>query len=542
MRTLQALLKAILLRRTKTSTIDGKPILTLPPKTTTEARAVFSDDERDFYKALEGKAQLQFNKYLKAGTVGRNYSNVLVLLLRLRQACCHPHLIKDFAIHTGATMEGLDLIENARTLPRDAVERIKDNEDGAFECPVCLDAAENPVIFNPCGHTLCNECLARLVDSSTQSGEGGEPICPHCRAKINTSKVTDYTNFLKMFCPERLPEDEVNEVNDEATASEDSDESSDEGSDDDNADLKDFIVDDNEIELDDDDEDENEENPFEKSAIGKSTAASKPKKVETRVGKKSKKSKKGKGKEKAVDNHKSLAQLRREGLKNKAAKKKYIKRLWKDFQTSAKIERTLELLETIHSRGTGEKTIIFSGFTSFLDLLEVPLHRHPNLSNYARYDGTMPPKSRNEAVLEFTSNQHCKVMLVSLKAGNAGLNLTAASQVIILDPHWNPFVEMQAADRAYRIGQMRPVEVHRILVSEEGMDVGEDGTATVEDRILLLQEKKRQLVESALDENAGNSIARLGVRELGYLFVSLLMIYVLIHTKDLQGVNSMNGN
>jgi len=117
-------------------------------------------------------------------------------------------------------------------------------------------------------------------------------------------------------------------------------------------------------------------------------------------------------------------------------------------------------------------------------------------------------------------------MLVSLKAGNAGLNLTAASQVIILDPHWNPFVEMQAADRAYRIGQMREVEVHRVLIDGEGLDAKEDGTATVEDRILALQEKKRQLVENALDENAGNSVARLGVRELGYLF----------------GVNSMSGN
>jgi SNF2 family DNA or RNA helicase len=68
MRQLQALLKAILLRRTKTSKIDGKPILQLPPKTTKEQRAVFSEDERDFYKALETQTQLKFNKYLKANT------------------------------------------------------------------------------------------------------------------------------------------------------------------------------------------------------------------------------------------------------------------------------------------------------------------------------------------------------------------------------------------------------------------------------------------------------------------------------------------
>lgn len=87
MRQLQALLKAILLRRTKKSQIDGKPILDLPERTTEARHAPFSEDESEFYRALETRTQLTFNKFLKAGTVGRNYSNILVLLLRLRQAC-----------------------------------------------------------------------------------------------------------------------------------------------------------------------------------------------------------------------------------------------------------------------------------------------------------------------------------------------------------------------------------------------------------------------------------------------------------------------
>ncbi len=86
MRQLQALLKAILLRRTKKSQIDGRPILNLPERTTNACHASFSEDEAAFYSALESRTQLQFNKFLKAGTVGRNYSNILVLLLRLRQA------------------------------------------------------------------------------------------------------------------------------------------------------------------------------------------------------------------------------------------------------------------------------------------------------------------------------------------------------------------------------------------------------------------------------------------------------------------------
>ena len=86
MRKLQALLKAILLRRTKKSKIDGRSILDLPERTTEQSHAIFSDDELAFYQALETHTQLTFNKYLKANTVGRNYSNILVLLLRLRQA------------------------------------------------------------------------------------------------------------------------------------------------------------------------------------------------------------------------------------------------------------------------------------------------------------------------------------------------------------------------------------------------------------------------------------------------------------------------
>lgn len=133
MKRLQALLRAILLRRTKTSLIDGKPIITLPPKTEEIQHVVFSPEEQDFYKALESKTQIQFNKYLRANTVGKNYSNVLVLLLRLRQACCHPHLIMDFE---EAPLAGLDMsieaaTELAKSLAPDAVVRLLAAE--AFE-------------------------------------------------------------------------------------------------------------------------------------------------------------------------------------------------------------------------------------------------------------------------------------------------------------------------------------------------------------------------------------------------------------------------
>ena len=98
-------------------------------------------------------------------------------------------------------------------------------------------------------------------------------------------------------------------------------------------------------------------------------------------------------------------------------------------------------------------------------------------------------------VREFQDDAGPPVMLVSLKAGGTGLNLTAADHVFLLDPWWNPAVEDQAADRAHRIGQERPVMVYRMVAKD-----------TVEERILALQERKRRIADVALgdaDQAAG---------------------------------------
>jgi SNF2 family DNA or RNA helicase len=537
MQQLQALLKAIMLRRTKDSKIDGQPILQLPEKTIEEQYATFSKDEHEFYQALESRAKITFNKYLKAGTVGRNYSNALVLLLRLRQACCHPHLIRDLELETGASPENIDKLANAETLPAEVVERIKKIE--AFECPICFDAAINSLIFNPCGHPSCNECFDRLATQAHANADneaGSNILCPSCRGKVDPAKLTDFKSFKKAFGNNAEGDDEnkdpdpQSKTDDEETES-DSDSDSDETDDDvdDDGDLAGFIVPDNEIDF-DADHDEDKKNGKGKITLQPSSKEEGGGDAASRMQRKPKRRSKGKGKSReSSTKHLSLAQLRKEGLKNKAAKKRYLRRLEKNFQTSAKIEKAIELLDAIEARGTNEKTIVFSQFTSLLDLLEVPLSGKD--LQYKRYDGSMKPNEREQAVMTFTDDPRCTVLLVSLKAGNSGLNLTVASQVIIFDPHWNwcaklltlcllalthgniRYTEAQAIDRAYRIGQMRSVQVHRLLVPD-----------TVEDRILALQEKKRELIETALDENAARNVSRLGVRELGYLFVSLVLL------------------
>jgi SNF2 family DNA or RNA helicase len=131
----------------------------------------------------------------------------------------------------------------------------------------------------------------------------------------------------------------------------------------------------------------------------------------------------------------------------------------------------------------GHKALVFSQWTSFLDLVE-PALRARELA-YTRLDGST--RDRGAVVESFQAPEGPPVLLISLRAGGTGLNLTAADHVFLLDPWWNPAVEAQAADRAHRIGQERPVFVYRLVA-----------LGTVEERILALQESKRELAQAAL--------------------------------------------
>ena len=153
--------------------------------------------------------------------------------------------------------------------------------------------------------------------------------------------------------------------------------------------------------------------------------------------------------------------------------------------SSSKVESLVEALTT--AAADGHKALVFSQWTSLLDLIEPELAR-AGLA-FERLDGSTA--NRGEVTARFQAAQGPPVMLLSLKAGGTGLNLTAADHVFLMDPWWNPAVEAQAADRAHRIGQERPVMVYR-LISE----------GTVEEKILKLQERKRSLFEAALGESA----------------------------------------
>jgi SNF2 family DNA or RNA helicase len=382
----------------------------------------------------------------------------------------------------------------------------------SFECPICFEVDVNPTIIVPCGHTICGECVQRLVDPTNAIRDGNEnggvAKCPHCRGELKASRITDYKHFCKVFCPEKLHPDELlgdDEADENAESDSDDEDESEE--DDDEADSKGnlagFVVsDEDEDEEEKEEEDEDETQATEAGPARNTTHAKSKGKAKGKCRVKAKN--KGKGKARA-EPKKTLAQLKKDSLKNKAAKAKYLRRLRKTWMPSAKIEKTMEILDQIMKNDPSEKILIFSQFTSLLDLLEVPIS--DKKMRYQRYDGSMKMSDRADAVDKFMDDKDEKIMLLSLKAGNAGLNLAKASQVILLDPFWNPFVEEQGVDRAHRMPQPREVVVHRVLVPE-----------TVEDRICALQDKKRDLIEAALDENTGRSLTRLNVQELRYLF------------------------
>ncbi|KAI8561032.1 hypothetical protein RHMOL_Rhmol04G0304300 [Rhododendron molle] len=176
----------------------------------------------------------------------------------------------------------------------------------------------------------------------------------------------------------------------------------------------------------------------------------------------------------------------------------------KNWKESSKVTKLLECLENIAKSGLGEKSIVFSQWTSFLDLLEIPLRRKK--IGFLRFDGRLAQKQRERVLKEFneTNEKMASVLLMSLKVGGVGLNLTAASSVFLMDPWWNPAVEEQAIMRIHRIGQKRTVSVRRFIVKD-----------TVEERMQQVQARKQRMIAGALTDEEVRS-AR--IEELKMLF------------------------
>ncbi|KAL8257993.1 hypothetical protein R6Q59_030034 [Mikania micrantha] len=398
---LQAVLKAIMLRRTKGTLIGGKPIVNLPPKTINLHMVDFSVEERAFYLKLETESRSRFKAYAAAGTVSQNYANILLMLLRLRQACDHPLLVKGFSSESVSRHS----TRMAKNLPKEMQANLLNLLETLNICCLCSDPPEDPVV-TLCGHVFCYQCVSEYL-----TGDDNTCPSPKCKSQIGTDVV-----FNK-------------------------------------ATLRNSISDDNGA---------SSSRIDEKSIVLQQDYSSSKIKAAIEI-----------------------------ILSNCGSKSPYCNG---DASSNSDVEGPI-------------KAIVFSQWTRMLDLFEMSLNHY--LIQYRRLDGSMSLSSRDRAVKQFNTDPEVTVMLMSLKAGNLGLNMVAASHVILFDLWWNPTTEDQAIDRAHRIGQTRPVTVSRLTVKD-----------TVEDRILALQEEKRKLVASAFGEDqGGTSAARLTAEDLKYLFM-----------------------
>uniref|UniRef100_A0A7N0TPX8 Helicase-like transcription factor CHR28 n=1 Tax=Kalanchoe fedtschenkoi TaxID=63787 RepID=A0A7N0TPX8_KALFE len=415
---LQVLLRTVMLRRTKDTYIGGEPIINLPPKSIQLSKVDFSPDERMFYSKLEAESRSQFKKYAEAGTVSQNYANILLLLLRLRQACDHPLLVKGF----NSAFVGKEAYKMARSLPRDMLFNLLNLlESSKAICRACDDPPEDAVV-TMCGHVFCNQCVS-------ESLTGDDHTCP------------------AVGCKEQLGEDIVYS---EATLRKSLSDSLS------NIPVSSYSVPEKQIEF------------------GNNFCSSKIRTV--------------------LEFLNSMNSSRPELNGSVPCNGDMPSRHGKAYSNS----RT-EL---------PEKAIIFSQWTGMLDLFEMSLEQTSLV--YRRLDGTMTLNARDKAVKDFNTDPEVTVMLMSLKAGNLGLNMVAACHIILLDLWWNPTTEDQAIDRAHRIGQTRPVTVSRLTIKD-----------TVEDRILALQEEKRKMVSSAFgdgQDRSGGAATRLTFEDLTYLF------------------------
>ncbi len=176
----------------------------------------------------------------------------------------------------------------------------------------------------------------------------------------------------------------------------------------------------------------------------------------------------------------------------------------KKVQESAKLELFLDLIDELLAEN--RKILVFSQFTSMLKIIEEKII--DKKVSYTKLTGST--KNREEVIDKFT-NGEADIFLISLKAGGVGLNLTQADTVIHYDPWWNPAVENQATDRAYRIGQTKPVFVYKLIVEN-----------TIEQKILDLQKKKQALQDGIYDENKQQKDVKFNGNELMDLLKSNL--------------------
>ncbi|KAI0863920.1 hypothetical protein F4860DRAFT_466340 [Xylaria cubensis] len=502
--------------------------------------AQFAPAERRFYDRLEKRTDKSLEAMMRSKV---NYASALVLLLRLRQACNHPKLVE------GKLEKDKDaLSEEVRPKKNETdVDALADLLGGldveTKHCEICgweLDEEHRQP-----GSDKCKACFADL-EYFKHHEEGGDLKAPKMKTrhkkkktkKVLNEKEVETETFVKRKPRNRRAivdsddeeeegewivsgdeqgslrlgkaggtDDENAEGEGETINSEDSEEEESQGS----SRLDSFIVDDDEdtksedlrraIKASDSEDDDLESI----SAMHARLTQNPPHKSEQTDEGSDAGSESYSGSDMASDEGISESELDDSSdidddafLYNRRARRQQIPHVL----ASAKIR---QLISILHKEVQEHKFIVFSQFTSMLDLVE-PFLRKEGLK-YVRYDGGMKNDAREASLHSLRNDKNTRVLLCSLRCGALGLNLTAASRVVILEPFWNPFVEEQAIDRVHRLTQTVDVIVYKLTVKN-----------TVEERILELQEKKRLLAVAAIESGAKKESLKLGLQEMLELF------------------------
>ncbi|KAG6926490.1 helicase like transcription factor, partial [Chelydra serpentina] len=354
LRRLQSLIKNITLRRTKTSKIKGKPVLELPERKVFIQHVTLTEEERKIYRSVKNEGKAAISRYFNEGTVLAHYADVLGVLLRLRQLCCHPHLCTNTS--SSSCQIGDSTPEELREKLVNKMKLVLSSGSDE-ECAICLDSLNLPVITH-CAHVFCKPCICEVIQSEQPNAK-----CPLCRNELRVEHLVEY--------------------------------------------------------------------PLEESESS-------------------------------------------------------IEKGDREWISSSKINALMHALIDLRKQNPAVKCLIVSQFTTFLSLIETPLKESGFV--FTRLNGSMTQKKRVQAIQSFQDSHTGSptIMLLSLKAGGVGLNLTAASRVFLMDPAWNPAAEDQCFDRCHRLGQKQDVVITKFIVKN-----------SVEENMLKIQNKKRELAAGA---------------------------------------------
>ncbi|KAG7842720.1 hypothetical protein KL941_005096 [Ogataea angusta] len=434
---LKSILNPIILRRTKDQKDkDGNLLVSLPSREIIIERLKFNEKEEALYNHLKAKAITVLTENLKAGLVLKNYSSILTHLLRLRQVCCHLDLMR--LSFKDMLNEDEDLKESSKLLADQAV-------DESFRVLQDLEKEEEK-------SKISSEQLLAMKNEIYQSYPDFDGIeCAICTGPIEIETCV-ITECKHCFCLGCLMEhfNFQSRLHTSISASNNLIQSP----------LSEAPVISTEVLC-----------PVCRHPIHKN-----------RLFKTFKPEFKGCSSIKVDDSNAFLTQIDSTHARN------YYLRPFNTCGKSSKTNALLSHLQQIYEECPGDHVIVFSQFTTFLDLVEKELRSYKSKFRTLKFDGRMNVDQRQATLNEFntkTVDGKITVLLISLKAGGVGLNLTIASKAFLLDPHWNNATEFQAIDRIHRVGQSKSVKVVRFIM--EG---------SIEERMLKIQERKNQLGEA----------------------------------------------